>query len=56
MASTKGNGSRRDRSISSADAWICGASALAASTKDDEAAFDMEPPRHTSVGIVIVLV
>src|SRR5271165_7374423 len=43
MASTKGNGIRRDRSISSADAWICGASPLAASMKADEAAFDMEP-------------
>jgi hypothetical protein len=31
MASTNGNGSRRDCSISSADAWICGANPLAAS-------------------------
>jgi hypothetical protein len=28
MASTNGNGSRRDCSISSADAWICGANPL----------------------------
>jgi hypothetical protein len=53
--STKGNGSRRDRSISSADAWICGASPLAASMNDDEAAPDMEPPDALKFGEMLSL-
>src|SRR5262245_57940649 len=50
MASTSRNGIRRDRSISSADAWLCGASPLAASMKADEASSDMEPPCHPAWG------
>jgi hypothetical protein len=43
MASTKGIGSRRVRSLSSADAWICGAIAFAASMMEAVSRIDVAP-------------
>ena len=51
MASTSGIGSRRDRSLSSAKARICGASEAAAAMNEDEAVSAIESSLRHSGGI-----